>query len=186
MVSLTDNIKVTVTTTVTTMAMKNANRKYKMKFNNLMKLATEMASKSDMKLDMTRSEEEIYGSTITFYIPSVIRADASTITMESTEIKITTLHAETMTETVTTYDMMMTTEIEPKQLSPPSTTSYSKLDIESATHILTLSTPNTVLEATNNILPSMPNYVNYCKLSTMPSAQLSTMPSALPTLRYSR
>ena len=92
-------------------------------------------------------EEEINGSTITFYIPSVLRADASTMTTESTEIKITTAHAETMTETTTSYDMMMTTEIESEHLFMPSTTSYSKLDIESATNILTRSTPNTVLDA---------------------------------------
>ena len=52
--------------------------------------------------------------------------------------------------------MMMTTEIEPEQLSTPSTSPYSKLDIESATHILTRSTPNTVLDATNNI------FINIC------------------------
>ena len=169
MVSLTDNIK--VTKTVKTMATKNANRKYRMKFNNLMKLATKMATKSDMKLDMTSvkkksmARNQINGQlhqkksnqwTITVYISSVLRADASTMTTDSTEIIITTAHAETMTETTTTYDMMTTTEIEPEQLSTPSTTSYSKLDIESTTHILTRSTPNTVLDATKNILPSMP------------------------------
>ena len=74
----------------------------------------------------------------------------------------------------------MTTEIEPEHLSTPSTTSYSKLNIESATHILTRSTPNAVLDATNNILPSMPKYVNYCILSTMPSAATADAP--LPSL----
>ena len=142
-----------------------------------------MATKMDMKLDMTNVKKKsnlINGLIITFYVPSVLGADASTMTTESTEIKISTAHAETMTETKTTYDMMMTTEIEPEHLSAPRTTSYSKLDIESATHILTRSTPNIVLDATNNILPSMPNYVNYCNLSTMPSAPTADAP--LPSL----
>ena len=76
--------------------------------------------------------------------------------------------------------MVMATEIKPEQLSMPSTTSHSKLDIESVTHILMRSTPNTVLDATNNILPSMPNYVNYCNLSTMPSTPTADAP--LPSL----
>ena len=45
------------------------------------------------------------------------------MTTESTEIKITTAHEETMTETTTTYDMTMTTEIDPEQLSTQSTAS---------------------------------------------------------------
>ena len=100
-------------------------------------IGNENGYKNGYEAGYDKREEEINGSTITFYIPSVVRADASTMTMESTEIKITTAHAETMTETTTTYDMIMTTEIEPEHLSTPSTTSYSKLDIESATHILT-------------------------------------------------
>ena len=143
-------------------------------------IGNENGYKKGYEAGYDKREEEINGSTITFYIPSVLRADASTMTMESTEIKITTAHAETMTETTTTYDMIMTTEIEPEHLSTPSTTSYSKLDIESATHILTRPTPNIVLDATNNILPSMPKYVNYCILSTMPSAPTADAP--LPSL----
>ena len=143
-------------------------------------IGNENGYKNGYEAGYDKREEEINGSTITIYIPSVLRADASTMTLESTEIKITTAHAETMTETTTTHDMMTTTEIEPEQLSTPSTTSYSKMDIKSATHILTPLTPNTVLDATKNILPSMPNYVNYCNLSKMPSTPIADAP--LPSL----
>ena len=105
------------------------------------------------------------------------------MTTESTEIEITTAHAETTIriETTTTYEMMMmTTEIEPEQLSTPSATFYSKLDISSALQILTPSTPNTVLDATTNISPSMPNHASNCNLSTMPSAPIADAP--LPSL----
>ena len=179
MVSLTDNIKATKTVTTP-----QGYEKCKSKKQDEIQQSYEIGNKNGYTIGYEagydKREEKINGSTITIYIPSVIRADASTMTTESTEIKITTAHAETMTEIMKTYDMIMTTEIEPEQLSTPSTTSYSKLDIESATHILTRSTLNIVLDATNNILPSMPNYVNYCNLSTMPSAPTADAP--LPSL----
>ena len=179
MVSLTDNIKATKTVTTP-----QGYEKCKSKKQDEIQQSYEIGNKNGYTIEYEagydKREEKINGSTITIYIPSVIRADASTMTTESTEIKITTAHAETMTEIMKTYDMIMTTEIEPEQLSTPSTTSCSKLDIESATHILTRSTPNIVLDATNNILPSKPNYVNYCNLSTMPSAPTTDAP--LPSL----
>ena len=70
-------------------------------------IGNENGYKNGYQAGYDKREEEINGSTITFYIPSVLRAEASTMTMESTEIKITTAHAETMAETTTTYDMTL-------------------------------------------------------------------------------
>ena len=66
-----------ITKKVSTMAMKNANRKYKMKSNNLMKLATKMDTKMDMKLGMTHvKKKSMARQLLSTFLPSFVPTQA--------------------------------------------------------------------------------------------------------------